>query len=333
MDELELLGRFRNDTPDPDGDSTAYARAALRTAMERTSRRAPRAPRRLPRRAWGAASVVLSAAIVITLAAQLLIPNHSVPVASAAEMLRRAARAAARQPTPILRAGQYVYTRSESAYEACTAGAIGSNNPVASPAPQESATACTLERFTREFWISPEGAGRIREVGDRTTDETFGPDGRYFQDLSTVPTDIDALRGYVKRQAGSSDKPIDVQMFSIVLDLLRETHATPELRAALYEVAATLPRTELIGETTDELGRLGIAVGYTYLGVRHELIFDPSTSAILGERLVQVDAPMVDASPAPDAGINLDGVSDPGTVLGWSSVVATGIVDSTQERT
>jgi hypothetical protein len=90
---------------------------------------------------------------------------------------------------------------------------------------------------------------------------------------------------------------------------------------------------EVICETTDELGRPEIAVGYTYLGVRHELIFDPSTSAILGERLVQVDAPMVDASPAPDAGINLDGVSDPGTLLGWSSVVATGIVDSTQERT
>ena len=191
---------------------------------------------------------------------------------------------------------------------------------------------CTLERFTREIWIAPDGSGRIREEGDRMGDDVFGPGGLYFENLSALPTDIDALRSYIEERARRSDKPVDAEMFTIVADLLRETQATPELRAALYQVAATLPRTELIGETSDELGRLGIGVGYTYMGVRHELIFDPDTSAILGERQVQVDPPVNNASPLPDVGVNADGVSDPGTVLGWSSVVASGVVDSTQER-
>ena len=84
----------------------------------------------------------------------------------------------------------------------------------------------------------------------------------------------------------------------------------PKLRAALYEIVSTLDGVQLIGETTDELGREGIGVGYWDGENLEVLIFDPSTSAILGERSETGD----------------------GEVISWSAVVASGIVDSVHER-
>jgi hypothetical protein len=329
MDELELITRFRADTPEPDADSVARAHAVLLNAMEQTSRRVDRNPHGSRRRRWSRVAVVVVGAVVMAVAVPVLLPDGSGRNQAAAAALREAAVVARHQPVLQVGEGQFVYTRSENAYQGCI---VGVDPPPTAIGPGDGDMSCTLERFTREIWIAPDGSGRLREQGDRTGDEAFGPGGLSFEDLSTLPTGADALRDYVERRAEGSDKPVDVQMFTIVADLLRETHATPELRAALYEVAATLPGTELIGETSDELGRPGIGVGYTYLGVRHELIFDPATSAILGERQVQVDPPVSDASPAPEVGVNADGVSDPGTVLGWSSVTASGVVDSTEER-
>jgi hypothetical protein len=76
---------------------------------------------------------------------------------------------------------------------------------------------------------------------------------------------------------------------ALVGDLLRESYASPQLRAALYQVGANLPGVQLIGAAKDKLGGSGIAVAYTNVGIRHELIFDPGTSAPLGERTVVVD--------------------------------------------
>jgi len=49
--------------------------------------------------------------------------------------------------------------------------------------------------------------------------------------------------------------PGDWETFAIIGDLLRETHAPPALRAALYEVAANLSGVEYIGEVKDAVGR------------------------------------------------------------------------------
>jgi hypothetical protein len=51
-------------------------------------------------------------------------------------------------------------------------------------------------------------------------------------------------------------------------------------------VVAELPKVELRGEVEDPVGRTGIGVAYTKGSTTHELIFDPETSALLGEREV-----------------------------------------------
>jgi hypothetical protein len=84
----------------------------------------------------------------------------------------------------------------------------------------------------------------------------------------------------VETNSGHSEPSL---VFKEIGDLLRETGASPALRAALYEVAAGLPGVELVGEVSDGLGRSGIAVAYVREKVRFEFIFDPATSNLLGE--------------------------------------------------
>ena len=128
------------------------------------------------------------------------------------------------------------------------------------------------------------------------------------------------LRAKIESREIESGPPGDAETFTIIGDLLRETYAPPALRAALYQVAAGLPGVELVGETKDHEGRDGVGVAYTSEGIRHELIFDPDTSALLGEQDVVVD-------PAPT---HLD--VGAGTVLGWAAYLSSGVVDSISDR-
>ena len=77
--------------------------------------------------------------------------------------------------------------------------------------------------------------------------------------------------------------PGPAEDFVQVGDLLRETDASPALRAAIYQVAAKIPGVVALGTVTDHAGRSGIGLAYDDHGVQSALIFDPATSALLGE--------------------------------------------------
>jgi hypothetical protein len=142
-------------------------------------------------------------------------------------------------------------------------------------------------------------------------------------DLSNLPTNPGTLlAGVEARTVGSSfDAPAGAAgTFEIIGDLLRETDASPRLRAALYQAAAQMPGVTLIGTVTDAAGRSGTAVAYASGGEQNELIFDPTTSVLLGEATVVTD---------PTQLCRLD--VSVGTVLGETSYVASGVVNSTSD--
>ncbi len=258
--------------------------------------------KRRVRRASVLAPVVAIVAAAAVLAPTVLPGGHR--TSAAAATLHRLAAVAARQPDVSVGPGQYVYSRYKGRYQTCD-GDTG---------------ACVWEDVDRETWVAPEGSGRIRETrGSMTWSEEFVPGELNADDLSKVPTDRDALRAFIEERASKADQPLDYEMFVVVGDLLRESFSSPvvfespELRSALFDVAASLPGVELLGNTTDEIGRPGVGVGYTHRGVRYELIFDPATSAFLGERDVQADG----------------GTTVPGS---WASYLESGIVDGTNER-
>jgi hypothetical protein len=56
----------------------------------------------------------------------------------------------------------------------------------------------------------------------------------------------------------------------------------------MFEVMSTIPGTQVIGAVKDELGRTGIAIGYTHDGIRDEIVFDRQTGTVLSKRTVRV---------------------------------------------
>lgn len=142
-------------------------------------------------------------------------------------------------------------------------------------------------------------------------------------DFSKYSTDPDELYEQIRKKAEGYGPSIDAEVLVLVGDLLRETLAPPDLRAALFRVAARIPGVELIGEVTDPAGRKGTAVARTSDDVgfleRIELIFDPDTSELLAEREVLLErVHWADA--------------EPDTVIGYGSYLNSGVVDSTSER-
>jgi hypothetical protein len=81
-------------------------------------------------------------------------------------------------------------------------------------------------------------------------------------------------------------KPSPGEDFTHIGDLLRESDASPALRAAAYRAAATIPGVKLLGPTKDHLGRTGVGIGYSNGLAINELILDRQTSALLGEQTV-----------------------------------------------
>lgn len=128
-----------------------------------------------------------------------------------------------------------------------------------------------------------------------------GPNGAakaelLYPDLSGVPTDPAQLRHAIQNHQvpGVSDepgKPLGTrETIEDLGGLLSHPNASPALRAAAFNALAELPGVELRRDVTDLVGRTGYAIGYSYgRGLRVELIFDPSTSMSLGERVVLAD--------------------------------------------
>ncbi len=288
-------------------------------------------------RRWKLAAAVAAAAVAIALAVPALLPGGrpgGAQSVAADVLLRAAGAAAAQEATPPPGPGQYVYTKTQAAWESTWAGVGTSHDQSFS----------VLMPVTREAWIGTDGSGRLLETngnptflteydrsvwiasgrpdlgGNATHDEAYEPGGLSYLDLTKLPTDADELRAMIEERKVEGGPPGDAETFTIIGDLLRETYAPPALRAALYRIASELPGVELIGHVKDPVGRAGIAVAYPNSGVRHELIFDPETSALLAERTVITDPTQAHLQ------------VPTGTVVGWAAYLASGIVDSTSQR-
>lgn len=271
------------------------------------------------RRAVAVAAVAAVALVAVSVTALLPAGETGGPSPAAAAVLVHAARAAAKQPaTAPPGPGQFVYTKSEGVFGNTTV-------------PNGGQAFNTVQRYTRQQWIGPDGSGRILQVAgtpqlatsaDRAAwvadgkpnlaestgniDGKWGPGGLYYLDLSQVPTDPAALKQLIEQRKLEDGPTGNAETFTIIGDLLRDSYAPPAVRSALYTVAAQLPGVQLIGPTQDQLGRAGTAVGYPSQGNTQELIIDPQTSALLAEQTLDSN----------------------GTVVGWTAYLSSGIVGS-----
>jgi hypothetical protein len=314
MAELELLRSLPDPTPGPSDEARAHAR-------EQLSRHIRRAPSLYRRRRLLVAAVALAAAVV--LAAFVDLGGRGSGKASAAPLLQRLASvASAQKPERRLVAGRFAYTKSLVAY---MSGGDDWN---------------ALTPGIREIWLAPNGSGYFRERWQKSTFPTAADRRAWIADGKPqiyprrdtgrfpppdpprphLPSDPDALYATLHDEAVGRGNSTDSEMFTLVADALREPGTSTALRAALYEVAARIPGVERVGPATDRLGRHGIEVADIdgKIHERHEVIFDPRTSALLGEEYTQLDG-------------NPYGYPV-GTVTGYATYAATGVVDRIGER-
>lgn len=173
---------------------------------------------------------------------------------------------------------------------------------------------------TVETWVEPDGSGRIR-TEDRPiewpserdearwriagsppqsyfdkvagiSDERVGENGFNERMLdaeippaSQLPADPDQLVEIFEQAAPDGDSfSVSARVFTYAAPLLVQSGASPELRAALYEVVAGLEGVQFEGNVEDPLGRTGTAVSIDNSSIRYVLIFDSETSQPLAYR-------------------------------------------------
>lgn len=314
MNEIDLLRELRAELPGPRAERRASARGALVARIEHSQRPPVRTAVPPWRRSRLRLAAALAAVAALLVALPTLIFGGDGQVQPAlGQVLRQAAAVAATQPTePPPGPGQYYYTRSREAY----LSSVGFNprcatHPCDGDHPWEATrTWSVLAPRIRQTWIAANGAGRARVVSTKPEFltagqrkawkaagsphlgsggvEDFALSGQPFVDTSNLPTQPKALRKLIEaRKIPLVDGPPgEAETFTLIGDMLRNTYLPPAFRAALYRVVAELPEVELLGEVEDPVGRTGIGVAFTKGSVTHELIFDPKTSALLGEREV-----------------------------------------------
>ncbi|MEJ2858818.1 MULTISPECIES: CU044_5270 family protein [unclassified Saccharothrix] len=341
-DELDraLDGLYREIETDQRG--LAGVRANLLAAAHTQAQTEPRPTARelRPVRVAGARRpvrrrlVAVAAAVVLAVAgavAQTVVFAPDSATAQAREALTSAADIAARTTDPVVAAGQYRYVATH-AWWVRTIGA-------------EDRSFSFLNENVIETWIPADPTGewlqRRHETGNRKwvkgteaearaagalIEETPWPEqrakGGAFSSnlpahgnwqfprpefLAGLPKDPKQLYERLRTDSGGGK-----QALVYAADALRTGLMPAESRANLLRALTHLPGLDVTDDAADLDGRRGVALGISEDGERQEIILDPATGEVIGERKV---------SDSMFAGI------PKGTVTSYSSVTTT-VVDA-----
>jgi hypothetical protein len=280
-DLLASTGRVEDITPDGLRNGRAALGSAIRDAR---TRQAPARPSAALRSASPRGKIIVActaaavAAVAVTvvpgLSSQRPAPGHPSPAHStavtAAFVLREAAKAA--------RADPQQEGWPHAAYWHAAAIEVRDG-----------------KTFHRDIWIAHNGDAVLEDGGVAPGLQRISPAGSGFghlgnkpgwltwDEIYALPTDPAKLGPLLTRDSiglvyGSPAK----NLWSTVLGLLVETPASPALREALYDVAASIPGVAVNGDYTDALGRTGTALR---LGGQ-TLVINPAN----GQLLAWIDA-------------------------------------------
>jgi len=98
--------------------------------------------------------------------------------------------------------------------------------------------------------------------------------------LPALPTTASAMPAYLAKQGVRLNDINDLA--KVVGGMFQSDYLLPAQRAALYEFLATTPGLTLERNVKDVTGRPGIGVGWSFMGSKAMLVFDPGTYTLLG---------------------------------------------------
>jgi hypothetical protein len=110
--------------------------------------------------------------------------------------------------------------------------------------------------------------------------------GRIVKILRDAPASVRSQVAKLRTEYGSLDNYLAYTAFNAITSSFEQSPMPPTLRGAMYGALALIHGVKAAGLDRDLVGRRGNAVEFTdhFRGIRTELIFDPDTSALLGER-------------------------------------------------
>jgi hypothetical protein len=142
-----------------------------------------------------------------------------------------------------------------------------------------------------KFYESAPGPRGIRKMEGATAENNFllGGSPVTLTTVDSLPTDPVALRTWLlqRLRAAGNQEGDDYALFWNAKSLVMDLPTTPAVRSAAYRMMADLRGVALLGQVTDQRGRLGMAVAYTHDGdfgpSEFRLIIDPETGQAFAE--------------------------------------------------
>lgn len=335
MDELQQLRSFGNDVADPSIDAVGRGRRAL---VERIAAQ-PAIARPNPRKRialFSGVSALAAGALVTTLVFTDVLGLagwQGGADAAAASALSDAAAAAIENSDPVVGPGQYLKVDTEAVFMGQVQNADWEN--FAYLETQNLQMYVPADR-SDEWVLVTEPRAAIKVFGEGFEEEaqesalagfeeeeiSRAPYGGFYNSkprdwrLDELPHDPQRLLNYVYRVTAGHGVSADGQAFDFISTTLRTGVVPAELRAALYRAVAGIPGVEITDEAATLNGRTGVAFGREEKdGFLHEIIIDPDTGLLIGERIVQ----LVDSKFVPVYA---------GEVVGWTALTTTVVDDA-----
>lgn len=303
MDELTLLRSTRDDSLTPSPEAMESARAQL---LDRARDLGVAKPRRLPPRrpmiarvAWTVAGVVAVTAAVVVVGN---LGQSTPPVSAAQIVLRHAAAETIKYSDPLPAPGQYLHLRRTSRWASCSGGPTDVERD-GQLVHTEAPFVCEPFVDTRDLYVPADPTGEwvqhwvvsstsqtpaidrtIRVAGGKTEEVDLR---QQYDAPSDIPTDGAAAYKWIDDQYGGGSSNRDEDNFVRITGILRSGFVPAAARAALLDALAKVPGVTATESVANLDGVKGVAIGRSEparRGERLEIIIDPKTGLVLGER-------------------------------------------------
>lgn len=299
MDELTLLRSTRDDTLVPSEKTLDAGRVALMARIAApaapTVHVAPRKRRRRPlRRATWIAAGTVTALTGVLLAGNI---NLGVQSAQASEVLRQAAAATLSTTDAGIAPGQYLRSLTHARWVNCSGStdADGPEQMVCAPNDQfldvyKPVDPDTEWVLVRDWGDLPGLTGASVETNRAVGGFFYGPESSWQQgDVAAIPLDGAEAYGWVDSQYRGGSASRDEDNFVRITDILRSGLVPAPQRAALLDALSRIPGVTSVDGVENLDGVPGVAIGRAEpvrWGERQEIIIDPATGLVIGERTV-----------------------------------------------